>query len=183
MFTTYLNNDIPIVSAQTKNRYLNNDIPIVSAQTKNSFQDYLNTYWSRSAWQTTFTAETAFLVPEQDRRNPLLLTDNITERQLRLIVQGENANHLNKSIALQVRTLIGRTLPRHSHDTVHGATKLTTCQNQVNTSNCKLQKCIAKRLILVKAGKVNLISNWERHGWAFVSSENKNNVEIILTMH
>ena len=104
--------------------YLYNDIPIVSAQTKNSFQDYLNTYWFRSAWQTTFTAGTAFLVSEQDRRNPLLLTDNITENQFRLIIQGENANHLNKSITLQVRTLIDRTLPRHAHDTLHDATKL-----------------------------------------------------------
>ena len=54
--------------------YLYNDIAIVSAQTKNSFQDYLNTYWFHSAWQTTFTAETAFLVPEQNRLNPLLIS-------------------------------------------------------------------------------------------------------------
>ena len=43
-------------------KYLYNDIPFVSAQKKNSFKDYLNTYWSRSAWQTTLTAETAYLV-------------------------------------------------------------------------------------------------------------------------
>jgi hypothetical protein len=74
-------------------------------------------YWFQCAWKTTFTGEVAFLVPEQERRNPLLLTNNITENQFRLIVQGENANHLNKSLALQVQTLIGRTLPRHAHDT------------------------------------------------------------------
>ena len=137
--------------------YLYNDIPIVSAQSKNSFLDYLNylTYWFRSAWQTMFTAETAFLVPEQDRRNPLLLTDNITENQFRLIAQGENANHLNKSIALQVRTLIVRTIHRHAHDRVHGAIKLVKFQNQINTSKGNLLKCTAKRLILVT--KENLI--------------------------
>ena len=57
-------------------------------------------------------------------RNPFLLTDNITENQFRLIVQRENANHLNKSIALQVRNLTDITLPRHTHGTVHVATKL-----------------------------------------------------------
>ena len=126
--------------------YLYNDIPIGSAQTKNSFQYYLKLILRLAGFvvQTTFTAETAFLVLEQDSRNALLLTDNITENQFRLIVQGENANHLNKSITLQVRTLIDRTLPRHTHDTVHGATKLAKFQNQVNTSKGKLLKCIAK---------------------------------------
>ena len=78
---------------------------------------------------------------------------------------------------------------------MHGTTKLAKFQNQVNTSKGKLLKCIAKELILVKAGKVNLIPNWERHGWALVTSEDndlgghlslqkkKNNVEMTMTMH
>ena len=57
--------------------------------------------------------------------------------------------------------------------TVHGATKLATFQNQVNTSKSKLLKCIAKGLILVNEGKVNLIPNWEQHGLEFVTSEDK----------
>ena len=71
--------------------------------------------------------------------------------------------------------------------TVHGATKLAKFQNQVNTSKGKLLKCIAKGLILVKAGKVNLIPNWEQPGWAFVTSEDKkqcgNNHDYALNDH
>ena len=155
--------------------YLTNEIPdyIVSVQSKNSFADYLDKCWFHSAWQTTFTAQTAMLVPEKDRRNPLLLTNNITENQFRLFVQGENANHLNKSIAFQIRTLIDRTLPRHANDTVHDATKLARFKNQVNTSKGKLLNCIMKGLCLVKTRKVSLIPNWAQHGWAFVTSEDK----------
>ena len=80
---------------------------------------------------------------------------------------------MNKSIALHVRTLIDRNLPRLAHNTVHGATKLAKFQKQVNTSKGKLLMCIAKGLILVKAGKVNLFPNWEQHGSAFVTSEDK----------
>jgi len=36
-----------------------------------------------------------------------------------------------------------------------------------------LLKCITKGLILAKAGKVNLILNWEQYGWALVTSEDK----------
>ena len=53
---------------------------------------------------------------EKDRCNPLLLTNIITENQFRLLVQGKNANHLNKSIPFQIRTLIDRTLPRHANE-------------------------------------------------------------------
>ena len=155
--------------------FLNNCIPqyVVSVRTKNSFARYLNMYWFQCAWKTTFTAEVAFLVPEQERRNPLLLTNNITENQFRLIVQGENANHLNKSLALQVQTLIDRTLPRHAHDTVRGATSLAKFQNQVNTSKGKLLRHIMKGIDLVKAGKVMLVENWEQHGWVFITSEDQ----------
>ena len=101
----------------------------------------------------------------------LLLTNNITESQLRLLVQGENANHLNKSIAFQIRTLIDITLPRH--DTVHDATQLARLNNHVNTSKGKLLNCIMKGLCLVKTRKVSLIPNWAQHGWGFVTSEDK----------
>ena len=164
--------------------FLNNCIPqyVVSVRTKNSFARYLNMYWFQCAWKTTFTAEVAFLVPEQERRNPLLLTNNITENQFRLIVQGENANHLNKSIALQVQTLIDRTLPRHAHDTVHGATSLAKFQNQVNTSKGKLLKDIMKGIDLVKAGKVMLVENWEQHGWLFITSEDQQSEMIMIIL-
>ena len=111
-------------------------------------------------------------MPEQDIRNPHL-TYYIKDNQFRLIIQGENTNNMSKPIALQVRTLIDRILPRHAYDTVHGATKLTNFQNLVSNSMGTLLKCIAKGLIPVKAGKVNLISHGEQRGWALVNSEYK----------
>ena len=60
--------------------------------------------------------------------------------------------------------MIDITLPRHAHDTMHGATKLAKFQNQVNTSKGKL---------MVNEGKVNLVPNWEQHGRAFVTSGDK----------
>ena len=67
-------------------------------------------------WLTVVSCIHCSWYSEKDRCNPLLLTNIITENQFRLLVQGKNANHLNKSIAFQIRTLIDRTLPRHANE-------------------------------------------------------------------
>lgn len=57
-------------------------------------------------------------------------------------------------------------MPRNAHDTIRNATGLAKFPNQINKSKGKLLASISRGLNLVKDGKVDLIPNWEQHGWA-----------------
>ena len=64
---------------------INNDIPndIVPVEEKNSFVEYLNKCWFNCRWSDTFTAEMLYAVDCKSRKNPLVLTNNSTERKFR----------------------------------------------------------------------------------------------------
>ena len=123
---------------------------------------YLVRQWMGNTWGNTFTAEVTYNIVTDQRRNPLVLTDNITERKFKEIDDVEFNSHLNRSIADLVWTLINRTLHRECTETE----KSRKLQPKQKFRNKGKEVSKAKRgIAMSKSGKVTKHSDKEDSGW------------------
>ncbi|KAG1705493.1 hypothetical protein GQR58_003871 [Nymphon striatum] len=94
--------EIRLELAQKYYDFIEKTIPdqLLPLQVKEDFINYLKTHWFESAlWGSEFTAENLYQITPTQKRNPLVLTDNVTERKFREIDETYLHGFLNRSIA------------------------------------------------------------------------------------
>ena len=152
--------------------FINDAIPgdIVSQEEKESFVDYLKTFWFNSRWCDTYTAEVMYAMNEESRRNPLVLTNNITERKFRDIDESLFNCKMNKLVSNQVNKFMNHLLVSEAKLTVDSEKeyeKKGLCVHQPFTSKQKL--FISKALCLIDESRVRFLSGSKDHGWVAVN--------------
>lgn len=85
-------------------QFIRNCIPdtLVPLAVKTNFTDYLSKCWFESSWRDSFTAEVMYSLAPVARKNPLVLTNNITERKFRDINESVFMSKMNKLVSTQV---------------------------------------------------------------------------------
>ena len=140
---------------------------LMTQDTKSTFLEYIDRNWCNDHWSGTFTGEVFFNVPENQRRDPLILTDNITERKFKEIDETDFGSHLNRSIANLILKFLGNILYREG---------VQTSQNK-NSENKVMCRQKSKELKFALSGinlytnnKICISTDWHDSGWALVSS-------------
>ncbi|KAK6175289.1 hypothetical protein SNE40_013782 [Patella caerulea] len=142
---------------------------MMSTSSKNDLINYLNKYWYCSLWSKSFTAEQMYLANPSERRNPLILTDNVTERKFLDIDSTYLNSQLNRLMFSFVQKSLHRILPDDNN----------SCKRTLSTDslfrkgkiiNKPLERTICDRALnLVLKGSVYKIDLEE--GWALIRSE------------
>ena len=141
---------------------------ILNLTQKQNFIDYLNRHWFNQYWKNTFTAEVLFLVPKEHRRNPLLLTDNITERKFKEIDETDFGSRLNRSLAQLVWKFINQILHRESDQTTRSSATPKMCPLYKKSVEVDLAK---KGIYIACNGGVKFLADKDTYGWVLVNSK------------
>ena len=163
--------------------FINDTIPddIVSQEEKRSFLEYLDTFWFNSRWNETYTAEIMYALNEVSRRNPLVLTNNITERKFRDIDESLFNCKMNKLISNQVNKFMNKWLVSEVKLTADSEKEYERKGNCVPQPLTWRQKSfISKALDLIDNDKVMYLPGSEGHGWVIVHSRS---IEVNNQVH
>ena len=153
------------------NQYIS-DIPgeLLTQLDKEEIKNYFREYWfdTSQGWENCITAEIIYNLPPEERLNKLVLTNNMTERKFREIVEMDMNSFTNKSLARLYRKIFTERFP------------LEKKRYSKNTSSpCKLKPDekikIKKGIKLFDNQLVKPLKGWEKHGWFLVFKDNRPN--------
>ena len=109
-----------------------------------------------------------YLVPKEHRRNPLLLTHNITERKFKEIDETDFGSRLNRSLAQLVWKFINQILHRESDQTTRSSATPKMCPLYKKSVEVDLAK---KGIYIACNGGVKFLADKDTYGWLLVNSK------------
>ena len=163
--------------------FIENKIPnnIVPREEKDLYLKYLQSCWFESRWSDTYTAEVLYAINPEARKNPLVLTNNITERKFRDIDESLFNSKMNKLISNQVNKFINPFLSAEVTLTKASEKEYEKHQNRIRpplTGEIKYR--ISKALELIQNDAMHFLPNSNQHGWSIVLSRRLVNENSIV---
>ena len=168
---------------QMQNEYIafiNDNIPndIVPMEEKSSFLEYLTKCWFNSRWSDTFTAEVLYATNSESRKNPLILTNNSTERKFRDIDESVFKNKMNKLVSKQVQQFLDILLPSEEKLTKQSKSKFEIQNNQIKQPlTWRTKLLIKKALELIDQDDIRILPGTNNHGWTIIDSSSVRHVD------
>ncbi|KAK6186404.1 hypothetical protein SNE40_008445 [Patella caerulea] len=148
---------------------------MMSASSKKDLISYLNRYWYCPLWSQSFTAEQMYLAHPSERRNPLILTDNVTERKFLDIDSTYLNSQLNRLMFSFVQKSLHRILPDDNN----------SCQQTFTTDslfrkgkilNKQVERTVCDRALNLVATSAVYKIDLEQ-GWALIRSESRSTLD------
>ncbi|XP_074661727.1 uncharacterized protein LOC141914437 isoform X2 [Tubulanus polymorphus] len=159
--------------------FIENDISLdlMSQDTKTLFIDYLKKNWFNSQiWSDAFNAESIYQSDQSNRNNPLLLTDNITERKFKQIDDVYLSGHLNKLISSFVRLLFENVFNDEIKATNMNNLQFKQLDQRVKNIRHleKIEKCCKRAFDLLQNNEI--LKYDEETNWFVVKSSSRKNL-------
>ena len=130
--------------------------------------NYLDKQWFSYPWKEAMSADIFFRIPVESRSNPLLSTNNTTERKFKEIDSTDLNNIVNKKMFSIVWLFIDSVMYRD--------VKLSY-ENSENNKHKRIWEkgveleCVKKALFIIQNDGVRWLPDYHVHGWVLVTSQ------------
>jgi hypothetical protein len=161
--------------------FVNFTIPdeLLPRSVKHAFLEYMQKNWFNCDWSSDFTSEIMYNTDVQERRNPLILTDNLTERKFRDIDDNINNGHLNKSMAQFALVLVDKLFASESKicKNSHGQAENFERIGRIRSVEDEMKR-IERGFSLINNKLVQLsdLNSSQREGWVRISKNKTNDM-------
>ncbi|XP_014671512.1 PREDICTED: uncharacterized protein LOC106812202 [Priapulus caudatus] len=155
-------------------KFIQHTIPseILQEDKKNSLVNYLSVNWFSPPWAETMTAERLYQVDLAEQTNPLLLTDNVTERKFKDVDQTYFSGQMNRLISSFVLRLLSSII---GDDLIETGQNSATCESlkfrkrNINRKTKETNACVRALHNVIQKGLV--VAYDETSGWAVIRSD------------